>query len=174
MVAVGLNPSPRSVAAGYYFAHPRNRFWPALNASRIINDPVVPSLAAMRILLERDRIGFTDIVKRVTASGRDLRTLDFRSGADALAHKLRAIRPNVIWFQGKTAFAGFCRYGLSQPGPFPWGLQSFCFDGTPLYVTPNPSAANAAWSLQDITRAMNAVADFVGGDARSASYRDEA
>ena len=161
VVACGLNPSPRSAARGYYYAHPRNRFWPALNASRLVREPLEPSPAAMRTLLERERIGFTDIVKRVTAGGAELRAADFRPGAVALAAKLRRSTPDVVWFQGKSAFAAFCRYALNRRGPFPGGAQAFDFAGMALYVTPNPSPANAAWSLRDIVRAMDGLAGFV-------------
>jgi len=160
IAAVGLNPSPRSAALGYYFAHPRNRFWPALNASRLVRRPLEPSPDAMQTLLERERIGFTDVVKRVTASGSDLRAVDYRAGAPRLADKLLGAPPGLLWFQGKVPFTAFCRYVLGRRGPFAWGPQPFGFEAIPLYVTPNPSPANAAWSLADITRAMNAVADY--------------
>lgn len=162
IVAVGLNPSPRSAALGYYFAHPRNRFWPAFNASRLVRAPLAPSAAAMQTLRARERIGFTDVVKRVTPSGAHLRAADFRAGAGMLADKLRVAAPGLVWFQGKVAFAAFCRYVLGRRGPFAWGAQDFAFAGIPLYVTPNPSPANAAWSLADITAAMNALADYLG------------
>lgn len=162
IVAIGANPSPRSAAAGYYFAHPRNRFWPAFNASRLVRAPFTPSPVAMQTLLARERIGFTDVVKRVTPSAGDLRAADFRSGAAILADKLSVAAPDVAWFQGKMPFAAFCRYVLGRNGPFPWGAQGFAFDGIPLYVTPNPSPANAAWSLAQITAAMNALAGFLG------------
>lgn len=161
IVAVGLNPSPRSAQRGYYFAHPRNRFWPAFNASRLVQAPLTPSPGAMRTLLTRERIGFTDVVKRVTPSGADLRAADFRTGSAMLADKLRVALPAVVWFQGKVPFTAFCRHVLRRAGPFPWGPQEFEFEGVPVYVTPNPSAANAAWSLADITAAMNALAGFV-------------
>lgn len=158
---MGLNPSPRSAERGYYFAHPRNRFWPALNASRLVRAPLEPSVAAMRMLLERDRIGFTDVVKRVTRSGGDLRAADYRRGAEALAEKLRRADPGLLWFQGKMPFGAFCRYALGRREPCDWGAQPFAFEGVPLFVTPNPSPANAAWSLADITAAMNAAARFL-------------
>ena len=47
LVSVGLNPSPPSVAAGYYFANPRNRFWRALAASRLVPFELTPGIAAM-------------------------------------------------------------------------------------------------------------------------------
>ncbi|MGH6908499.1 MAG: uracil-DNA glycosylase family protein [Nitrospiraceae bacterium] len=36
IVSIGLNPSVLSAKKGFYFAHPRNRFWRALNASGLL------------------------------------------------------------------------------------------------------------------------------------------
>ena len=69
IVSIGLNPSLPSVREGFYFANPRNRFWRALNGSGLLAEPLVPGVAAMEVLLTRDRIGFTDVVKRPTAGG---------------------------------------------------------------------------------------------------------
>jgi TDG/mug DNA glycosylase family protein len=73
IVSIGLNPSLPSVEAGFYFANPRNRFWRALNRSGLAAGPVTPSVKAMEILFERDDIGFTDVVKRPTRGGAELR-----------------------------------------------------------------------------------------------------
>ena len=58
MVSIGLNPSPVSVKSGFYFANPRNRFWPALNASRLVDEHLEPGTAAMELLFSKYRIGF--------------------------------------------------------------------------------------------------------------------
>ena len=50
IVSIGLNPSPVSVKAGYYFANPRNRFWKALNGSRLVDVELQPGEAAMQEL----------------------------------------------------------------------------------------------------------------------------
>ncbi|MCG8324164.1 MAG: hypothetical protein MI673_01500, partial [Thiotrichales bacterium] len=44
IISVGLNPSIPSVQAGYYFANPRNRFWKALNQSRLVSVPLEPGI----------------------------------------------------------------------------------------------------------------------------------
>ena len=81
IVSIGLNPSLPSVRAGFYFANPRNRFWRAVNASGLLQAPVQPGVEGMRILFERDGIGFTDVVKRPTAGGSELRAADYRGSA---------------------------------------------------------------------------------------------
>ncbi len=50
IISIGLNPSPISVAAGFYFANPRNRFWKALNGSRFVDAVLEPGEPAMQSL----------------------------------------------------------------------------------------------------------------------------
>lgn len=149
IISIGINPSLPSARAGFPFANPRNRFWPALNASRLVAAPLEPGVAAMDVLLERDRIGFTDVVKRATPMEKDVGREEFRAGADVLLAKLRTFRPRVIWLHGKTPLNTLCRAARIEPGSG-WGLQPVQLEGIPLFVTPNPSPANAAFSLADL------------------------
>ena len=77
-ISIGLNPSPISVQAGYYYANPRNRFWKALNGSRLLNAALEPGEASMLTLFNDYKIGFTDLVKRPTRMGNELRAADFK------------------------------------------------------------------------------------------------
>lgn len=147
LVSIGINPSLPSVRAGYPFANPRNRFWPALNASRLLDRPVVPSAAAMQRLLERERIGFTDIVKKPSAMEKDLRAADYREGAPRLLEKLLAARPRILWFHGKAPYERLLRHAAGRRLRADWGLQPEELEGMRCFVTPNPSPANAAFSL---------------------------
>ena len=110
IVSIGLNPSLPSVRAGFYFANPRNRFWRAVNASGLLQAPVQPGVEGMRILFERDGIGFTDVVKRPTAGGSELRAADYRAWAPVLKVKLAFVAPRIVWFQGKQACRHYLHY----------------------------------------------------------------
>src|SRR3972149_4339360 len=88
IVSIGLNPSPISVKAGYYFANPRNRFWKALNRSRLVKEALQPGEAAIQELFMKYKIGFTDLVKKPTRMGHELRVADYREGAPGLREKL--------------------------------------------------------------------------------------
>lgn len=159
VLAVGINPSLHAVRAGYPFAFPRNRFWPALNASRLVDEALVPGVAAMAVLLERYGIGFTDVVKRPTPGMRQLRAADFEQWAPVLAATVTRHRPAWLWFHGMVALRGFCRHAGAGEVPGEWGAQPFVLFGARCYVTPNPSPANARYSLADITRHYDALAD---------------
>lgn len=163
IVSIGVNPSLPSARAGYYFANPRNRFWRALNASGLLKAAVEPGPAAMTLIAARDRIGFTDLVKRPSAMEKDLRAADFRQGARELAERLATTRARLLWFHGKTPYARLRRVVGGHPAPADWGLQPVPIDGRQCFVTPNPSPANAAFSLAVLTEWY----------ARLAALRDE-
>lgn len=147
VLSVGINPSLRAVREGFYFPNPRNRFWPALNASDLLAQPVIPGPAAMALILQRDRIGFTDLCKTASAMAYELRAADYRAGAQRLAAVVSDCRPLLLWFHGATAYRAFCLQVLGRDGPVALGLQADCFIGARIFVSPNPSPANARYSL---------------------------
>ena len=161
-LAVGINPSLPSVRAGFYFANPRNRFWPALNASRIVDSPLEPGADAIRVLVERYKIGFTDIVKRPTAGSAGLRPAEFREGAVRLSAIVDRHAPEVVWFQGAQAWRAFARHACRDvSGPVAWGPQPGTIGASRIFVTPNPSPANATYSLPELVRWFDTLAAFL-------------
>ena len=165
IVSVGINPSLPSARAGFPFANPRNRFWPALNASGLLAEPVEPGVDAMQILLLRDRIGFTDVVKRASAMEKDVGREEFRQGAERLLEKLSKQPPAMIWLHGKTPLVSLCRAaGVKVEGQ--WGLQAAQLAGVPLFVTPNPSPANAAFSLEKLVEWYKRLREAVDHEGR--------
>jgi len=153
IVSVGLNPSPRSVAAGFYFAHPRNRFWAALEGSGLAPSVGPPGREALERLLRHHRIGFTDVVKRPSPGSGALRAADFRRWAPVLAGKLARHRPGIVWFHGAVAYRGFLKHGIGRTcGAIAWGEQAERIGSSRVFVTPNPSPANAAYRLDDLIR----------------------
>lgn len=162
LLSIGLNPSLPSVAAGFYFANPRNRFWKALNASRLVSRPLTPGAPAMQQLLEHERIGFTDIVKRPTRGGAELKAADYRDGAPRLLALIERYQPACAWFHGKVAFKQFLRYTSLHYEEDVWGRQGLKLQSTRFFVTPNPSPANAAFSLEELITWFNHLADEPG------------
>jgi double-stranded uracil-DNA glycosylase len=160
IVLIGLNPSPISVRAGYYYANPRNRFWAALNGSRLLNQAVLPGTAAVEHIFKNDHIGFTDIVKRPTPMGNALRVADFRKGAADLKQKLLNFQPRIAWFNGIMTFSNYLRYAESINVPIHCGGQQYTLGTIRFFVTPNPSPANATYTLDDLIAHYNALADY--------------
>lgn len=154
-ISIGLNPNPRSVEAGFYFANPRNRFWKALNGSRLLDVNLEPGGAAMETLFSKYKIGFTDLVKRPSPMGKDLRATDYREWAPELKDKLLEYQPVIAWFHGQGTYNNYMKYveGINTKSAL--GIQKHTIGKTSIFVTPNPSPANAKFSLDDLIRAYD-------------------
>ena len=147
IVFVGLNPSLPSVAVGHYFANPRNRFWPAFNKSGLVNRELSPEGDGS---LLADGIGFTDVAKRPTAMGSGLKAADFRQWSPVLKDKLLRYQPRIACFHGVTAYNSYLRYAEDIREKAELGLQERSIGASRVFITPNPSPANAAYSLDDL------------------------
>ena len=96
---VGINPGAYSAEVGHYFATSTNRFWPAVNRSGLLTEP----LSAETDHLAVDHgIGFTDVVKRASSSASKLRVADYRMWAPVLREKLHRYQPLIVCFHGVT------------------------------------------------------------------------
>ena len=157
IVFVGLNPSRYSVESGHYFANPRNRFWPALNRSSLVGLEMCPQDDAR--LLDRG-IGFTDVVKRPTPQASGLRANDYRRWAPVLKDKLLRYQPLIACFHGVTAYAAYLKYaeGINERPDL--GPQPHRIGETHVFVVPNPSPANAVYSVADLAGWYDRLAEF--------------
>ena len=150
ILSIGLNPSTISVKKGFYFANPRNRFWRALNQSILINEKVMPSIQAHEIILGKHKIGFTDVVKRHTNMGKDLKPIDYKKSAPRLKAKIKKYRPKICWFHGKVAATNYMKYAENVSIKLNWGIQNFKLENSIVFISPNTSPANARYSLDEI------------------------
>jgi len=150
ILSIGLNPSSISVEKGYYFANPRNRFWPAFNASEILPEKFSPSKQSQDEIFKKYKIGFTDVVKRHSSMGKDLRAADYKKWAPILKVEIEKYQPKICWFHGKVAVGNYLKYTGSEIKNIDWGRQKFKIKDSIVFVTPNPSPANAAFSLEVI------------------------
>jgi TDG/mug DNA glycosylase family protein len=150
IVSVGLNPSVTSARRGFYFAHPRNRFWNALSASGLVGETLEPGRGAVERLFERHAIGFTDLVKHATPGLADLKPDDFRAGAPVLKEKIERHAPKIAWFHGKETYRRYLRYAEGAREEFGLGEQRAPIGSSLVFVTPSPSPANAAVSLEEL------------------------
>lgn len=147
IVLVGLNPSDYSVRQGHYFANPRNRFWPALNRSGLVGKEMSPELDAQ--LLDHG-IGLTDVVKRPTPQGSGLKAADYRRWAPVLKDKMLENAPSIVCFQGVMGYGQYLRYAEGSKEKAQVGRQDLTIGQSKVFVVPNPSPANAQYSLDDL------------------------
>ncbi len=147
IVFVGLNPSEYSVKIGRYFANPRNRFWAALNGSGLVDCQV--TLEDDAALVDQG-IGFTDVVKRPTRQGSGLNSGDYRRWAPVLKDKLLRYKPRIACFHGVTGYAAYLKHAEGITEKATLGLQTRTIGASQVFVVPNPSPANAQYSLDDL------------------------
>jgi len=169
LVFVGINPGTRSVVRGHYFSSPNSRFWPAFSASRLAA-PIRTALGVGALGPEHDAtlldfgIGFTDVVKRPSPNASVLSERDVVRWAPLCLQRLRRYRPAVACFHGRTAWEHFTRGALdADRQPFALGVQPPVrhLDRTRCFVLPNPSGANAHYSVRDLTDWYGRLADFL-------------
>lgn len=160
LLFVGINPGLRTAATGAHFAHPGNRFYPALLAAGILERPMRVSEGMSdddrRLLIERG-IGITNLAPRATARADELTAAELRAGAGRLIATVERVRPSVVAMVGITAYrAAFGRRAAEQ------GRQEEGIAGVPLWVLPNPSGLNAHDTTATLGRAYREPAVAAG------------
>jgi TDG/mug DNA glycosylase family protein len=166
LVFVGINPGLYSVQRGHYFARSTSRFWPALSASKL-SQRVRLELGVGRLGAEHDRellrfgIGLTDVVKRPSANAAALTASDFAKWSRVLLAKFRRYSPRVACFHGLTAYRPFLALALKGDRRPVLGGQPEVIGITKLYVVPNPSPANAHFTIADQTAWYDRLAEFL-------------
>jgi double-stranded uracil-DNA glycosylase len=132
LLLVGLNPSLHAADAGYGFAGPGNRFWPALSSAGIHHGTRDPWLLA-----RTGGVGMTDLVKRATRRAEEVTPVDYRSGFERIERLAAWLQPASVCFVG---LAGW-RIAMGRKASTGW--QDRLVGGRPAYVMPNPSGLNA-------------------------------
>ena len=141
LLFVGINPGLWTAAVQTHFAHPGNRFYPALRRAGIllrdIDRAAGMSEGDRAHLLERG-VGITNLVNRATAKASELRAGELREGADRLVGFVGEHRPAVVAVAGISAYR--TAFGLPRAV---LGEQPVDLAGARLWVVPNPSGLNA-------------------------------
>ena len=141
LLFVGINPGLWTAATGTHFAHPGNRFYPALLRAGIIEREIDRGTG----MTDDDRdhliargIGITNVVPRATARASELTKRELVAGGENLRHFVRRHRPLVVAVAGVTAYRVAFGERDAVIGEQPGG-----FEGSRLWVVPNPSGLNA-------------------------------
>lgn len=158
LLFVGINPGLWTAATQTHFAHPANRFYPALAGiiGRVI-DPAEGMSEADRDWVTGLGIGITNLVDRATARADELGREELRAGAARLTERVRQWRPHVVAVAGVTAY----RTAFQDPRAR-LGRQTEALAGAELWVVPNPSGLNAHETIGSLARAYAGPATAAG------------
>ncbi|MBS1879377.1 MAG: mismatch-specific DNA-glycosylase [Actinobacteria bacterium] len=172
LLFVGINPGLWTAAVQTHFAHPTNRFYPALAAAGITEyevDRAAGMNAADRAHLVSRGVGITNLVRRATARASELTPAELREGGERLRRFVSEHRPRVVAIAGISAYRDAFGERGAVPGRQQETLESAGrWSGAALWVVPNPSGLNAHETVATLAAAYAAPAAEAGviaGDA---------
>ena len=160
LVFVGINPGLWTAATGTHFAHPGNRFYPALKLAGVIEREIDRSgglTDADRVHLLDRGVAITNLVERATARASELSRDELRAGGALLRRKIEQWSPRVVAIAGVTAF----RQAYDMPRAS-MGRQVQRWGETEVWVVPNPSGLNAHETVDTLARWYAEVARRAG------------
>ncbi len=160
LLFVGINPGLWTAAVQAHFAHPANRFYPALLAGAVIERPI----RAADGMTEADKayftglgLGITNLVPHATARADEVTAADLRAGRKRLTALVEDCRPRVVAVAGITAYRLAFGRRWATPGPQPEPVGE-----AELWVVPNPSGLNAHENIHSLGAAYRAAALAAG------------
>jgi TDG/mug DNA glycosylase family protein len=152
----GINPGLRAAASGHHFDGKGNRFWHALYLAGIT--PILLSPTQDRSLLDY-HCGLTTAVRRPTRGADNLGKHEILAAGEALIAKVGLLKPRCVAFLGKTVYAA-----LADDRSLEWGLQPDQFGETAIWLLPNPSGRNRAFTLDALVTAYRQILRVKSGN----------
>lgn len=160
LLFVGINPGLWTAATQTHFAHPGNRFYPALLEAGIVTreiDRVNGMSKDDREYMIQRGIGITNLVRRATAKASELTKEELKAGGIELEALILNEKPAVVAVAGIGAF----RTAFGKPKT-KVGLQENRIGDSELWVVPNPSGLNAHETTSSLATAYRAAARSAG------------
>jgi len=140
----GINPGLYSAATKHHFARPGNRFWPALHLAKFTPRLLAPNESGD--LLELG-YGITSLVRRATATAREVTAAELVAGRRRLARTVSIYRPCWVAVLGVGAYRVAFGRPRAEVGP-----QQDTLGDTGIWLLPSPSGANGSYPLVDLCR----------------------
>ncbi len=134
ILMLGTMPSPKSREIGFYYGHPRNRFWPVM--AKILGEPFPENKEEKREMLLRHHIALWDVLASCEIKGADDNSI-----TDPIPNDLRRITGHApitaIYATGTKAAALYRKYCEKEVG-------------MPITVLPSTSPANCRVSDEEL------------------------
>lgn len=149
----GINPGIEAAATGHHFAGRNNRFWRTIHLAGFTPTQITPE---HDLTLLRYGCGLTTLVARPTARADQLAREEFTAATTAFERKVERYAPRIVAFLGKAAWSV-----LSGQRHIAWGAQGTHLAGASVWVLPNPSGRNRAFTLEALVTAYRELRDEV-------------
>ncbi|VVO35500.1 G/U mismatch-specific DNA glycosylase [Pseudomonas fluorescens] len=157
VIFCGINPGVTAAALGHHFAGRGNRFWRTLHLAGFTPQEIRPEND--RTILQY-QCGLTAVVERPTARADQLSLHEFIAAAADFERKVACYAPRFVAFLGKAAYCA-----LSGQRDVTWGLQAKTFGNASVWVLPNPSGRNRAFTLDQLVGAYRQLC-LAAGESR--------
>ena len=145
VVFCGINPGMTAAAAGHHFAGRSNRLWRLIHLAGSTPGEILPEND--RTIL-RYGYGLTAVVGRPTARADQLSAQGFIAVAAHFEQKIARYAPRFVGFLGKAAyFVQSCQREIA------WGSQPVAVGNAVVWVPPNPSGRNRAFTFDQLVSA---------------------
>ena len=145
VLILGSFPSVKSREQMFFYGHPQNRFWRVL--AGVFSCAVPQTIEDKRRFLLSKRIALWDVIASCEITGSSDSSIK-NVVANDLRQILEAADIRKIFVNGKAAEKYYKKY--TEPVI---GREAICL--------PSTSPANAAWSLERLTEAWQAVAESI-------------
>lgn len=145
VLVLGTMPSPKSRELGFYYSHPRNRFWPVL--AKIFEEKIPETPEEKKAFCLRHRIALWDVLKEC-----DIEGASDSSIKNAVPNDIGMILKNAdiraIFCTGTTAAKLYKKFIEPETK-------------IPATALPSTSPANAKVKLDELAEEYKIIADFL-------------
>lgn len=137
LLILGTMPSPKSREQAFYYAHPQNRFWPALALA--LDVPAPATIEEKTAMILHHRLALWDVLASCEITGASDASIKNPIANDIPA-LIASSRIRRVLCTGTTSARLYTRLVFPQTS-------------IPCEILPSPSAANARMRLEDLARA---------------------
>lgn len=145
ILMLGTMPSPKSRENGFYYGHPRNRFWPVL--ADLCGEKLPVTVQERREFALRNHIAVWDVLKQCEISGADDSSI-----RNPVPNDMREILDHApiraVFTTGIKAAAYY---------------QKYCFPacGVPAVALPSTSPANCRMKYEELREAYGQILEYL-------------
>lgn len=144
ILILGTIPSPKSREQGFYYGHPRNRFWQVL--AQVLQAPLPQTIEQKQALLLAHGIALWDVLHACTIEGAGDASIHEEQPND-LSLILRTAQIRMVFTTGSKAASLYRRH-----------MQEI---GLPMYALPSTSPANCACSISALIEAYKEILTYL-------------